>query len=112
MTDSTSFRQRLDAVLRTRDVHKVSAFLIEEDQWSPGTPADPEFAMWLMIASRSNFKDLHSEARQWLIEHGHTEEAEAVLSRYHDNRPGANAGRRPGAAQQKKIGQKRAPRND
>ena len=48
MTDYASFRQRLDAVLRTLDVKQVQAFLIAEGQWSPGQPADPEFAMWMV----------------------------------------------------------------
>lgn len=95
MTDYASFRQRLDAALRTRDVQQVSAFLIAENQWSPDTPSDPEFAMWLMIAATSTLKDLHAEARRWLIAHGHAEEAEAVLSR-------EQSGERPKARQQKR----------
>jgi vancomycin permeability regulator SanA len=47
MTDYADFRQRLDAVLRTRDVKQVQDFLIAERQWSPGQPADAEFAMWM-----------------------------------------------------------------
>lgn len=43
MTEYVSFRQRLDAVLRTLDVKQVSNFLIAEKQWSPGQPADPDF---------------------------------------------------------------------
>lgn len=81
MTEYASFRQRLDAVLRTRDIQKVSTFLIEEQQWSPGIPADPEYAMWMMIAGSATLKDLHTEARRWLTQHGHAEEAEAVLRR-------------------------------
>jgi hypothetical protein len=46
MTEDMSFRQRLDAVLRTRDVEQVSDFLIAEGQWQPGTPVDAELAMW------------------------------------------------------------------
>lgn len=46
--DYASFRQRLDAVLRTLDVKQVRGFLIAKRQWSPGTPADPEFAMWMV----------------------------------------------------------------
>ncbi len=48
MPDYTSFRQRLDAVLRTLDVKKVSDFLIAEKQWQAGQLADPEFAMWMV----------------------------------------------------------------
>ena len=83
MTEYASFRQRLDAALRTRDVKQVRAFMIEESQWTLDAPADPEFAMWLMIAGAAALKDLHAEARQWLIEHGHAEEAEAVQGRSH-----------------------------
>ena len=81
MTDYANFRQRLDAVLRTRDVKQVSAFLIAENQWDEGTPADPEFAMWMMIAGSKTMRDLHEQARQWLVSHGHEEEANAVLGR-------------------------------
>ncbi|MGH2478539.1 MAG: hypothetical protein ACRDHW_02640, partial [Ktedonobacteraceae bacterium] len=80
MAEYVSFRQRLDVVLRTRDVQRVSAFLIAEEQWEPGVPSDPQFAMWMMIAGASTLKDLHAEARAWLVEHGHTEEADAILS--------------------------------
>ena len=40
MAEHATFRQRLDAVLRTRDVQQVQAFLIAEDQWTPGTPTN------------------------------------------------------------------------
>jgi hypothetical protein len=33
MTDYSSFRQQLDAVLRTKDVKKVQDFLIAKNQW-------------------------------------------------------------------------------
>lgn len=81
MTDYASFRQRLDAALRTRDVQQVKAFLIAENQWSSDAPSDPEFAMWLMIAGTPTLKELHTEARRWLVTHGHEEAAEAVLRR-------------------------------
>jgi hypothetical protein len=81
MTEYASFRQRLDAVLRTRDVKQVRGFMIEENQWSLDAPADPEFAMWLMIAGSAALQDLHGEARRWLIEHGHATEAEALFRR-------------------------------
>ena len=48
MTEYANFRQSLDAVLRTQDVKQVQDFLITERQWSPGFPADPEFAMWMV----------------------------------------------------------------
>jgi hypothetical protein len=79
MTDYANFRQRLDAVLRTLDVKQVSKFLIAENQWDAGAPADPEFAMWMMIAGSQTMRDLHEQARQWLVSHGHEEEASAVL---------------------------------
>lgn len=81
MTEYASFRQRLDAVLRTCDVRQVRAFMIEENQWSLEAPADPEFAMWLMIAGAPTLQGLRAEARRWLIEHGHATEAEALLNR-------------------------------
>jgi hypothetical protein len=79
MTDYANFRQRLDAVLRTLDVKQVRAFLIAEGQWQPGQPADPEFAMWMMIAGSATLRDLHGRAREWLISHGHEADANAVL---------------------------------
>ncbi|HJT58983.1 MAG TPA: hypothetical protein VJ761_20910 [Ktedonobacteraceae bacterium] len=79
MTEFTNFRQRLDTVLRTLDVKQVQDFLIAERQWNPGQPADPEFAMWMMIAGSPSLHDLHEQARQWLINHGHTDDAQAVL---------------------------------
>lgn len=81
MSDYTSFRQRLDEVLRTLDVKQVSSFLIVEKQWQSGHPSDPEFAMWMMIAGSPTLRDMHEQARQWLIAHGHQEEANAVLNR-------------------------------
>lgn len=81
MPDYTSFRQRLDEVLRTLDVKQVSVFLIAEKQWQPGQPADPTYAMWMMIAGSHTLRDLHEQARQWLVAHGHEEEANAVLRR-------------------------------
>jgi hypothetical protein len=81
MSDYASFRQRLDDVLRTLDIKQVSAFLIAEKQWQAGQPADPEFAMWMMIAGSRTLRELHKQARQWLVAHGHEEEANAVLHR-------------------------------
>lgn len=79
MAEYASFRQRLDSVLRTRDIEQVRAFLMAEGQWSSDVPADPEFAMWMMIAGAPTLKDLHAVARTWLVEYGHTEEADALL---------------------------------
>jgi hypothetical protein len=81
MTGYASFRQRLDAVLRTRDVQQVREFLIAEKQWSEELPADPEFAMWMMIAGSPALRDLHEQARLWLVSHGHEADAGAVLGR-------------------------------
>ena len=81
MPDYTNFRQKLDTVLRTLDVQQVSRFLIAEKQWDEGTPADAEYAMWMMIAGSQTLRDLHSQARHWLVTHGHAEEANAVLNR-------------------------------
>jgi hypothetical protein len=100
MTEYASFRQRLDVVLRTRDVQQVSSFMIAEDQWEPDVPADPTFAMWMMIAGTPTLKELHAEARSWLIAHDHTEEAEAILSRSQGGsggKPGAGRSSKPGA---------------
>lgn len=83
MADYASFRQRLDAVLRTLDVKQVQDFLIAEKQWQPGTamPADADFAMWTMIAGSPTLRDLHQQARQWLVSHGHEEEANMLGGR-------------------------------
>lgn len=81
MTDYVNFRQRLDAVLRTLDVKQVRRFLIAEKQWSVGTPKDPDFAMWMMIAGTPTLQDLHGRAREWLLTHGHEDEAGALLER-------------------------------
>ena len=81
MTDYTNFRQQLDVVLRTLDVKQVQKFLIAWKQWQPGQPPDPEFAMWMMIAGSPTLRDLHEQARKWLISHGHAEDADAVLKR-------------------------------
>jgi hypothetical protein len=81
VTDFVSFREQLDAVLRTRDVQQVRNFLIAEEQWSEELPADPEFAMWMMIAGSQTLRVLHEQARRWLVSHGHEAEAEAVLGR-------------------------------
>jgi len=90
MVDYANFRQQLDAVLRTRDVEQVRNFLIAKEQWSEELPADPEFAMWMMIAGSQTLRDLHEQARKWLVSHGHGADAEAVLRR------GKGAGGKPG----------------
>jgi hypothetical protein len=102
MSDFSSFRQRLDAVLRTLDVNSVRQFLIAEGQWEQDAPADPEFAMWLMVAGSPTLRDLHQRARTWLVEHGHEEAAQAVLGKGKaPSRPGGKQGPR---GQAKKTG--------
>ncbi len=81
MADYANFRQRLDTVLRTQDIKSVQKFLIAENQWNAEQPADPEFAMWVMIAGTPTLQDLHGRAREWLLSHGHEDEARALLER-------------------------------
>jgi len=92
MAEFVGFRQRLDAVLRTLDVKQVSDFLIAEKQWRPGEPADAEFAMWMMIAGSPQLRDLHAQAREWLVGHGH--EQEAQIFGKGDKRPGRGGTKR------------------
>lgn len=96
MPDYANFRQRLDAVLRTLDVKKVADFLIAEKQWQAGAPADSEFAMWMMIAGSPTLRDLHEQARRWLVSHGHEADAEAVLGRGKESGSGGKQGKKPG----------------
>jgi len=98
MADYADFRQRLDLVLRTLDVRQVREFLIAEGQWQPGTPADPEHAMWMMIAGSPTLRDLHEQARKWLLSHGHEADAEAVLGR------GSGDGRKQGKKGERRGG--------
>jgi alkanesulfonate monooxygenase SsuD/methylene tetrahydromethanopterin reductase-like flavin-dependent oxidoreductase (luciferase family) len=100
MTNYANFRQRLDAVLRTLDVKQVSDFLIAEKQWQPGQPADPEFAMWMMVAGSPTLQDLHQRAREWLVTHGHEEDAKTFLTR--DKQQGAKQGGRNPSTKKKK----------
>ncbi len=80
MTEYANFRQKLDAVLRTLDVQQVQKFLIDEKQWNADAlPADPEFSMYMMIAGSATLRDLHEQARVWLVSNGHTDDAQAVL---------------------------------
>ncbi|MBV9713483.1 MAG: hypothetical protein JO011_21470 [Ktedonobacteraceae bacterium] len=82
MTEYTNFRQRLDTVLRTMNVQQVQQFLIEEKQWNANAlPLDPEFSMYMMIAGSSALRNLHEQARSWLVSHGHEAEAQAVLGK-------------------------------
>ncbi len=115
MAEYTNFRQRLDAILRTLDVKQVREFLIALDQWSAEAPSDPEFAMWMMIAGSPTLRDLHERAREWLVTHGHEDDAEAILGKGKkqnpkqekvSQRPGMSKGERYGH-QQKSGGAKR-----
>ncbi|HTK10620.1 MAG TPA: hypothetical protein VL485_25835 [Ktedonobacteraceae bacterium] len=98
MTEYATFRQRLDAVLRTLDVQKVQEFLQAEKQWGAEAPADPEFAMYMMIAGSSTLSDLHAQAQRWLTTHGHEEEARAVLGK--QKRAGGAPKKQPSRAPQ------------
>ncbi|MBV9229100.1 MAG: hypothetical protein JOZ18_07285 [Chloroflexi bacterium] len=81
MTEYANFRQQLDAILRTLDVKQVQDFLVAEGQWDTAQPADPELAMWMMVAGSPTLLDLHERAYNWLVSHGHEDDARAVLSR-------------------------------
>lgn len=102
MADYASFRQQLDAMLRTLDVKQVQEFLIAEKQWSAGAPTDPEFAMWTMIAGSQALRDLHERARKWLVSHGHESDAEAVLRRGREAGSRQDKKGRPGDSHKKK----------
>lgn len=98
-----SFRQRLDTVLRRTDPAALSAFLITEGQWQPGDASRAEFAMWMMIAASPALADLHKEARQWLIAHGHEAEAQAITGRGgRGERGGQSAGQQAKGRQQER----------
>lgn len=109
MIEPVSFRQRLDAVLRTLDVKQVQEFLIAEKQWSEGQPADPDFAMWMMVAGSPSLRNLHDRAYEWLMTHGHEEDATAFLARDKKagTKDGANRGRGVDAAGMPKFGGKK-----
>lgn len=79
MAADPTFRQRLDAVLRTLDVAQVRGFLVDAGQWTTEKPADPEAAMWMMIAASPALRSLHGQAGRWLAEHGRVEDAQAIL---------------------------------
>lgn len=104
MSDHSTFRQHLDTVLRTCDVKQVSAFLIAEKQWSIGQPADPEFAMWMMIAGNPTLRDLHERAYEWLMTHEHEEDAKLFLAR---NKPQKSG--KQGQGQGKRGGHSKRP---
>jgi len=107
MPDYANFRQRLDAVLRTRDVKQVQDFLIAEKQWQAGAAADTQFAMWMMIAGSPTLRDLHEQARRWLVSHGHEADAEAVLGRGKESGSGGKQGKKGGQHAGKQSGNQR-----
>src|SRR5260221_897870 len=89
MNDYTSFRQKLDAIVRTLDVKQVRELLIAEKQWDEEKPDDPEFAMWMMVAGSPTLLDLHERAYDWLMSHGHEDDAKVYLAR--DKKQGAKS---------------------
>src|SRR5690349_5478625 len=101
MSDSTSgypkFRRRLDDVLRQRDPVALRAFLIAEGQWTSETATDPEAAMWMMIATSPALANLRDEARQWLMAHDHTAEAQAIFGANRSSGKPPHRGGRPHA---------------
>ncbi|GLV56999.1 hypothetical protein KDH_38380 [Dictyobacter sp. S3.2.2.5] len=112
MTNYQNFRQRLDAELRTLDVNKVRDFLISEGHWSEEAPSDPEFAMWMMIAGSQTLKELRPQAKEWLIGHGHSEEAQAVFGKETAPHKGSQKARGPKSGGSKRPAQhKSKPQN-
>ena len=110
MTEYGSFRQRLDSVLHTLDVKQVQEFLIAEKQWSEGQPADPEFAMWMMVAGSPSLRNLHERAYEWLTTHGHEADATAFLAREKKlgTKGGANRGKGSGPSDMPKFSGKKS----
>ena len=92
-----AFRQRLDAVLRRKDPDALRAFLVSEGQWDPDAATDVPAAMWMMIATSHDLANLHAEAREWLLTHGHAEEANAIFGARGRGKPtgGSPQGRPP-----------------
>jgi len=113
MTEYVSFRQRLDAVLRTLDVKQVQEFLIAEKQWSEGQPSEPEFAMWMMVAGSPSLRNLHERAYEWLMTHGHEADATAFLARDKKlgTKDGANRGRGSGPSGMPNFSGKKSKKN-
>ena len=72
------FRKQLDSVLRMKNPEAVRQFLIAQGQWSEEDQPDMERAMWMMIAGSPTLRELHSEARDWLVSHGYQSEAEMI----------------------------------
>lgn len=75
------FRSQLDSVLRSKNPEAVRQFLIEQGQWDESSTGDVEHAMWMMIAGSPTLQNLHSEAQNWLRQHGYQAEAEMLRER-------------------------------
>ena len=75
------FRSQLDSVLRSKNPEAVRQFLIEQGQWDESSAGDVEHAMWMMIAGSPTLQNLHSEAQNWLRQHGYQAEAEMLRER-------------------------------
>lgn len=100
------FRERLDAVLRTKDPDQVRAFLIEQGQWSEADQGDSAFAMWMMIAGSPALGSLHGEAERWLRDHGHADEAQIIAGgRKGSGKPGRSGPSHPHHPSQRGSGQ-------
>jgi hypothetical protein len=114
-----AFRQRLDAVLRLKDPAALRAFLVAEGQWEAEAQTDVERALWMMIATSPALAALHGEAREWLLAHGHAEEANALFGgrgrpgtgkRGPQNTPRSSGQGRHGGASGPRGPQRRGPR--
>lgn len=72
------FRQQLDTILRAKNPEAVRQFLIAQGQWSEEDQPDMERTMWMMIAGSPTLRELHNEARDWLVSHGYQTEADVI----------------------------------
>lgn len=106
--NAREFRRQLDDVLRQRNPAALRDFLISAGQWdADNTPADIDRAMWMMIAGSATLTDLHDEARRWLVDHGFTQEAQAILGR---SGQGATQRGRGSTGPRQASGQRAGPR--
>ncbi len=92
------FRSQLDNVLRSKKPEAVRQFLVEQGQWDEGRADDVEHAMWMMIAGSPALQNLHTEAQDWLMQHGYQDEAEMLRER-------PKASRKPVSPQARAKGQ-------
>ena len=112
--DYPAFRDRLDAVLRQKDPQALRAFLVAEGQWQADATVDAEAAMWMMIAASKALRDLHEEARSWLMTQGHEVEAQAILGSRGGKAPTKGRDAAPkrgsdGATSRRQSGRQHAP---